>query len=375
MATAAAPTKPGTPATIAAPDGADIRLTTIARTKRGRGRQGAADGTPHALYFDGKRLKDFSSKPGPVNSFTGLNDRHQAVGYFASRPGGAGLRTCSARTRTRPHPARLLHVGEDDQALTLPSVAFGVNNAGWVAGTFRTNDGLLHAFLWLPLSKRRPNFADLGAGDARALADPSQPRRLREPQRGPVALSLARHLTIVGGNTVWIVNSSTGTPGGGRSPGHVPPVGERHGSGRRAARTTRTAASRRSSTTFARGSLIRYPAHRPGQRIRGRYRAVRAGSRRAAFLRARPARWRTLDGRNRETVGDPNSLPGDRSACRRRDHEHPGRLGHRAAGRLRDHADRSAGGCGRRACAAHEGAAPHRRVRRLSEPPGVRGVG
>ena len=67
-------------------DGSDIRFTTIAEDGAVAGLKVLPDGTPHALYFDGKRLKDFSSKLGPVSAFTALNDRHQAAGYFSSNP-------------------------------------------------------------------------------------------------------------------------------------------------------------------------------------------------------------------------------------------------------------------------------------------------
>jgi len=210
-AAAAAPTKLWHMRLFASADGSDIRFTTIAEDGAAAGLRVAPDGTPEALYTDGKKLKNFGSKLGPVSAFTALNDRHQAAGYFSSNPAARVTNLFGSNPDPSLMPHAFFMSGKTIKRITLPSVAFGVNISGWVSGTFRANDGLLHGFLWLPLSKRRPNFADLGPGDARALADLARPRRAASRSLGPYASGApAGLLTIVGGPTIWLVNPLNG---------------------------------------------------------------------------------------------------------------------------------------------------------------------
>lgn len=188
---------------FSSPDGANIRFSTIAQDGAAAGGKFFADGSAQALYFDGRRLRNFGSRLGPVSSFTGLNDRHQAVGYASSNPAARLANLFGANPDPSLMPRAFFMSGRTIKRLSVPSAAFGLNASGDVAGSFRASDGFLHGFLWKPTARRR-GFVDLGVGDARALSDPNgKPRRAR----GAHAAALpAGALTIVGGPVIWTIN-------------------------------------------------------------------------------------------------------------------------------------------------------------------------
>ncbi len=194
---------------FAAPDGGSIRFTTIAEDGAAAGTKSLADGTPKAVYFNGRRLQDLSGRLGVVSSITGLNDRHQAAGYASSNPAARAANLFDPSADASVIPRAFFLSGRTLKRLSMPSVAFGINISGDVVGTFRAQDGLLHAFLWRPGSKGDRRFADLGGGDARALSDPVVPRRGRG-RRGARAAAVQSLMTIVGGNSVWQLNIVTG---------------------------------------------------------------------------------------------------------------------------------------------------------------------
>lgn len=196
---------------FSAADGSDIRLTTIAEDGAAAGAKFLADGTPHGIYFDGKRLKDLSSRLGVVSSITSLNDRHQAAGYASSNPAVRVGNLFGANPDPSIMPHAFFLSGRTLKRLSVPSSAFGVNIGGEVAGTFRASDGLLHGFLWRPALRRRRGtrtFIDLGVGDARALSDPALPRRIPR-RRTARAAGVQSLMTVVGGNSVWQLNMLT----------------------------------------------------------------------------------------------------------------------------------------------------------------------
>jgi hypothetical protein len=193
---------------ISASDGSNIRFSAIAEDGAAAGLKVLPDGTPQAVYFNGKRLKNFGSRLGPVSSFLSLNDRHQAAGYFSANPAARVTNLFGAN----PDPSIMPHAffmsgPRTIKRLSVPSAAFAVNISGQVAGTFRASDGFLHAFLWRPLAKSGKRFIDAGVGDARALNDPSvRARRLRgsahAAEMGYVGVNLA------GGTSIWTVNAA-----------------------------------------------------------------------------------------------------------------------------------------------------------------------
>ena len=155
-----------------AADGSNVRFTTIAEDGAAAGAKFLADGTPRALYFNGKRVKDLSPRLGVVSSITGLNDRHQAAGYASSNPAARVANLFGANPDPSIMPRAFFLSGRTLKRLSVPSAAFGINIAGEVAGSFRAKDGLLHGFLWRPgLRKRRgrKTFIDLGVGDQHGL--------------------------------------------------------------------------------------------------------------------------------------------------------------------------------------------------------------
>lgn len=192
-----------------AADGSDVRFTTIAEDGAAAGTKSLADGTPKAVYFNGRRLQDLSARLGVVSSITGLNDRHQAAGYASSNPAARAVNLFDPSADANVIPRAFFLSGRTLKRLSMPSVAFGINISGDVVGTFRAQDGLLHAFLWRPGSKGDRRFADLGAGDARALSDAVVPRRGRG-RRAARAAAVQSLMTIVGGNSVWQLNIVTG---------------------------------------------------------------------------------------------------------------------------------------------------------------------
>jgi probable HAF family extracellular repeat protein len=197
--------------TFSAADGSNIRFSTIAEDGAAAGGKFLADGTPKALYFNGKRLNDLSSRLGVVSAITGLNDRHQAAGYASSNPSVRVVNLFGANPDPSIMPRAFFLSGRTLKRLSVPSAAFGINISGEVVGTFRAKDGLLHGFLWRPtLRKRRgtKTFIDLGVGDARAVNDPVVPRRKRG-RRAARAASVQSLMTIVGGNSVWQLNTLT----------------------------------------------------------------------------------------------------------------------------------------------------------------------
>ncbi|MEA2409094.1 MAG: hypothetical protein QOE69_3213 [Thermoleophilaceae bacterium] len=208
----AAPTRTWNARLFASGDGSSIRLTTIAADGAAAGGKFLTDGTPKAVYFNRKRLVSLSGRLGVVSSITSLNDRHQAAGYASSNPAARVANLFGSSTDRSLMPRAFFLSGRKVRRLSVPSAAFGVNISGEVAGTFLAKDGRLHGFLWRPASRARrlKKFIDLGVGDARALSDPPPIRFRRGRRSATAARALPNLMTIVGGNSVWLLNPVTG---------------------------------------------------------------------------------------------------------------------------------------------------------------------
>ena len=158
--------------------GTELRLVAVADDGSAAGTFRHQDMSQHAVFFNGRTVKEIGSKIGPGSVVTGMNDRHQIVGYRSVRPNVTTGDLLSSKLDDSQKPHAFLYGGGRTQLLTQPSYATAVNDEGVVVGTFLTSDQSLHAFAWMtgglrwaPVLKNK--FIDLGAGSAHAVNNSS----------------------------------------------------------------------------------------------------------------------------------------------------------------------------------------------------------
>jgi probable HAF family extracellular repeat protein len=154
--------------------GTELRLAAVASDGSAAGTFRHQDMSQHAVFFNGRTVKEIGSKIGPGSVVTGMNDRHQIVGYRSVRPNVTTGDLLSSKLAASQKPHAFLYGGGRTQVLTQPSYATAVNDEGVVVGTFLASDQSQHAFAWLtgglrwaPVLKNK--FIDLGASSARAV--------------------------------------------------------------------------------------------------------------------------------------------------------------------------------------------------------------
>lgn len=200
---------------FAGPEGTDTRLLAISNRGAAAGVRFMADGTPHGIHCDGRRVRDLSPSLGVVSSIAGINDRRELVGYASGNPAARIDNLFETGTDPKLIPHAFFRSGKRVLRLPMPSAATGINQGSEVVGTFRAPDGSLHAFLWRPrLDSERVlrQFVDLGPGSARAISDPL-PRAARvgpdKPPRPPPSLATVREVIV--GTRVWVVSLAEDT--------------------------------------------------------------------------------------------------------------------------------------------------------------------
>jgi hypothetical protein len=155
--------------------GTELRLTAVADDGSAAGTFRHQDMSQHAVFFNGRAVKEIGSKIGPGSVVTGMNNRHQIVGYRSVRPNVSTGDLLSSKLDDSQKPHAFMYAGGRAQLLTQPSYATAVNDEGVVVGTFLApSDRSLHAFAWMtgglrwaPVLKNK--LIDLGAGSARAV--------------------------------------------------------------------------------------------------------------------------------------------------------------------------------------------------------------
>lgn len=157
----------------------EFHLTALADDGAAGGTLTLADGTKHAMYFDGAgAFADLSKKAGPGSVATAINDRHQVVGYRSIDKSPSTYDLVNPRVDAAHKPHAFLYGGGKVRLVSQASYATDVDDAGIVVGNFLAADDTEHAFAWFtgglrwsPTLKNR--FVDLGFGTANAVTNPT----------------------------------------------------------------------------------------------------------------------------------------------------------------------------------------------------------